>query len=77
MTASAGKVSAVLMQENDEEWYLWVDIDTVIIDVTFRLPFDRFVGKDFITWGNQTRILAGDPLNGTYPNNTSTHDQLV
>lgn len=46
---------------------MWVDIDTVIIDVTFSLPFDRFVGKDFITWGNQTRILAGDPLNGTIP----------
>lgn len=52
------------VQENEEQWYLWVDIDTVIIDVTFKLPFDRFVGKDFVTWGNQTRILAGDPLNG-------------
>ena len=54
-------------QENDEEWYLWVDIDTVIIDVTFTLPFERFHGKDFITWGNSTQILAGDPLNGILP----------
>jgi len=58
--------SASAVQENEEEWYLWVDIDTVIIDVTFTLPFERFHGKDFITWGNSTRILAGDPLNGAH-----------
>ena len=52
------------IQEYEEEWYLWVDIDTVIIDVSFKLPFERFEGKDFITWGNSSRILAGDPLNG-------------
>ena len=55
------------MQENDEEWYFWVDIDTVIIDVTFTLPFERFDGKDFITWGNSTHILEGDPYNGMCP----------
>lgn len=56
---------ACLPQENEEEWYLWFDIDTVIIDVRFKLPFERFEGKDFITWGNSSRILAGDPLQGT------------
>lgn len=60
----------MLVQENDEEWYLWIDVDTVIIDVQFKLPFDRFEGKDFVTWGNSTRIRAGDAMNGT---NICTH----
>jgi len=66
LTSMWNKIGWLLkaMKENEEEWYLWVDIDTVIIDVTFTLPFERFHGKDFITWGNSTRILAGDPLNG-------------
>ena len=48
----------------DADWYMWVDSDTMIIDVSFLLPFQRFKGKDLVIWGNETRLALGDGRRG-------------
>ena len=48
----------------DAEWYLWIDSDTIIIDVAFTLPFWNYEGKDLVIWGNETRMLSGDGRRG-------------
>lgn len=43
---------------------MWIDSDTMIINPTFQLPFNKFAGKDLIIWGNETALLAGDGRSG-------------
>jgi len=43
---------------------MWIDSDTMIIDVSFLLPFQRFKGKDLVIWGNETRLALGDGRRG-------------
>ena len=50
----------------DAEWYLWIDSDTVIIDVAFTLPFQEYAGSDLVIWGNETRLMAGDGRHGEH-----------
>lgn len=45
---------------------MWIDSDTMIINPTFQLPFNKFVGKDLIIWGNETALLSGDGRSGAH-----------
>lgn len=61
------KIGTILKTFDDyptADWYLWIDSDTMIIDVNFLLPFQRFKGKDLIIWGNETRLALGDGRRG-------------
>lgn len=61
------KVAWLLQAMNDfpdAEWYLWIDSDTIIIDVAFTLPFWNYNGKDLVIWGNETKLLEGDGRHG-------------
>ena len=46
------------------DWFFWVDSDTMVIDVNFVLPWNRFKGKDLVIWGNETRLALGDGRRG-------------
>lgn len=57
------------MLEDDElqaEWVLWVDIDTVMLDLNFTLALDEYAAKskDLVVYGNVTQVKAGHPLEG-------------
>ena len=53
-------------EELQAEWVLWVDIDTVILDLNFTLPFEEFAAKskDLVVYGNLTQVKAGHPIEG-------------
>mmetsp|Transcript_1691 Transcript_1691/g.2615 ORF Transcript_1691/g.2615 Transcript_1691/m.2615 type:complete len:304 (+) Transcript_1691:457-1368(+) len=54
-----------VMSRTDYEWYLWVDSDTLFINMTFSIPFDYYAGKDIILWGNDTETYeVGHPIWG-------------
>ena len=57
---------ACIQDRPDAEWYLWIDSDTVIIDVAFTLPFQEYAGSDLVIWGNETRLMAGDGRHGEH-----------
>lgn len=57
------------MLEDEElaaEWLLWMDIDTVVIDANFTLPFEEFAAKskDLVVYGNRTETEKGHPVKG-------------
>lgn len=53
-------------EERQGEWVLWMDIDTVVIDANFTLPYEEFAAKskDLVVYGNLTQVKAGHPLEG-------------
>lgn len=53
-------------EERAGEWIIWTDIDTVIIDANFTLPYEQFAAnsKDLVVYGNLTQVKAGHPLEG-------------
>jgi len=54
-----------VMSHTDYEWYLWVDSDTLFLNMTFSIPFDSYAGKDIILWGNDTETYeVGHPILG-------------
>ena len=57
------------MLEDEElaaEWVLWMDIDTVVIDANYTLPFEAFAAKsrDLVVYGNRTEVEKGHPVKG-------------
>jgi hypothetical protein len=54
-------------EEHPVEWVLWMDIDTVVIDANFTLPFEEFAAKskDLVVYGNLTEVKEGHPVKGT------------
>ena len=57
------------MLEDEElaaEWVLWTDIDTVVIDANYTLPFEEFAAKskDLVVYGNKTEVERGHPVKG-------------
>lgn len=44
--------------EAEVGWFLWVDADTLILDMERALPVERYVGKDVIVWGCSENLLA-------------------
>lgn len=61
----AAWISKVL-EEKRSDWVLWVDIDTVILDADFELPYHQYFGqsKDLVIYGNRTMVKAGHPIQG-------------
>jgi len=55
-------------EENPAEWVLWMDIDTVVLDANYTLPFEEFAAKskDLVVYGNQTEVQAGHPVRGAF-----------
>lgn len=58
------------MDDNElqAEWVLWVDIDTVILDLNFTLALEEYAAKskDLVVYGNVTQVKAGHPIEGTF-----------
>ena len=46
------------------EWILWLDMDMVLENITFSLPLESYVGKDFILWGQPEWIMKGHNAKG-------------
>ena len=46
------------------EWIAWMDMDIILDDMAFELPLAKYVGKDFVIWGQQEKLLDGDPVGG-------------
>ena len=43
---------------------MWIDADTIIMDLPFQLPFHLYKNKSFIAWGDQDYLLAGNQRHG-------------
>ena len=41
-----------------------MDMDIVLTDMAFDIPFQKYDGKDFIIWGNRDNVLKGDVYQG-------------
>lgn len=46
------------------EWILWIDADTIIMDLPFQIPFHLYEGRSFIAWGYEDYLLAGNQRHG-------------
>lgn len=46
---------------------MWVDMDTVMQDMSFEIPLANYAGKDFVVWGHEDKITKGDVYNGKIP----------
>mmetsp|Transcript_22187 Transcript_22187/g.36769 ORF Transcript_22187/g.36769 Transcript_22187/m.36769 type:complete len:290 (+) Transcript_22187:212-1081(+) len=54
-----------LMETTNYEWYVWVDIDALVVNQEFALPLNKYHGRDFILWGQEAQIFdKGDPHSG-------------
>ena len=53
-------------EELAAEWVLWMDIDTVVIDANYTLPFEAFAAKsrDLVVYGNKSEVEKGHPVKG-------------
>ena len=51
---------------SEAEWILWIDIDTVMPDISVLPRFEAYEGADLVVWGNEAKILEGD-MNGGAP----------
>lgn len=36
----------------------------VLQEMAFRPPFHTYEGKNFVLWGNEDKLLAGDQIHG-------------
>lgn len=43
--------------ETEVGWFLWVDSDTLILDMDRPLPLERYEGKDIVVWGCSPDML--------------------
>lgn len=43
---------------------VWIDADTIIMDLPFQMPFHLYKNKSFIAWGNEDYLLAGNQRHG-------------
>ena len=41
------------------EWIMWVDIDTIVPDMTVTPRFEEYEGKDLVVWGDRKKVVAG------------------
>jgi hypothetical protein len=54
-------VRDLLQQNPDVEWVVWMDYDALIIDMEFQLPLNRYIGRDFVLWGQAEELFeVGD-----------------
>ena len=44
----------------DVEWIMWMDMDTLITDQAFSLPWARYDGYDMVVWGVRERVEEGE-----------------
>ena len=44
----------------EAEWIMWVDIDTIIADMTIVPRFDEYEGADLIVWGQRNKLMEGN-----------------
>ena len=44
----------------EAEWIMWVDIDTIIADMTIVPRFDEYEGADLIVWGQRDKLMQGN-----------------
>ena len=46
-----------------------MDIDTVVIDANYTLPFEAFAAKskDLVVYGNRSEVERGHPVKGSLP----------
>lgn len=52
---------------------MWIDMDAMIQNMAFQIPFDKYDGKDFVAWGTD-ELIQGDAQGGAAQSNYSiTH----
>ena len=54
-----------LLQRNmadrpDVEWFLWLDTDTLVTDLSFEIPFDKYRGFDMVFSGNEQKASPAE-----------------
>lgn len=51
--------------ESEVGWFLWVDSDTLILDMDRPLPVERYEGRDIVVWGCSPDLLDNYNALGT------------
>jgi len=55
-----------LMETTSYTWFMWIDADAMFVDHTFKIPFDKYEGRNLIIWGDEKSIFdVGDAHMGT------------
>ena len=50
-----------LVDVDEYEWVLWIDYDSLIVNMDFQIPFDRYAGNDLVLWGQEHELYnVGD-----------------
>lgn len=60
LTGAWNKVALVrdlLHDHREYEWIMWIDYDALIVDMKFQLPLERYVGFDFVLWGQKKELF--------------------
>ena len=45
---------------SEAEWIMWVDIDTIVPDMTVTPRFEEYEGKDLVVWGDRDTLMKGN-----------------
>ncbi len=45
---------------SEAEWIMWVDVDTLFVDMTVLPRFDQYDGADLVVWGERAKLMEGD-----------------
>lgn len=48
----------------DAEWILWMDIDTIMPDLTVLPRFEAYEGHDLVMWGDRPKLMEGEMNKG-------------
>ena len=54
------------MPKERAEWVAWMDMDLVLGDVDFDIPFHKYAGKDLVVWGYRHHVLQGNSIKGVH-----------
>ncbi|GBG90135.1 hypothetical protein CBR_g50229 [Chara braunii] len=44
------------------DWYVWLDYDSVITDMTFDIPWKTYSSHSLVIWGQSTALYTGEKL---------------
>jgi xyloglucan 6-xylosyltransferase len=51
-------VRDLMYSRQDLEWFIWMDYDALVTDLSFKLPWDQYQESDFILWGDYERLYT-------------------
>lgn len=55
----------IIADKQEYPWLMWVDYDTLFLNMAQHIPFEEFEGKDLIIWGDEDKFYnQKDPHQG-------------